>query len=405
VIPTPLLRVTSRKGVLVPRFVDPTDDEHLDRAARIAFAVEAAVARSARWGELADELEDAAVAEPDPKLWRGLAHLAMARTESGSAPPLDPAEVRAGLFRAASAAGDVGRPDGPSARDFVAQWAASQGHPAEDVWGSLYADLPSEATLQGQEVPAPTALLHRYNVGLVQGLLRTASELRIRMTRPSPPRMRQLFRWMKFHQLLHRAERDGADLLLTVDGPVSLFSASTRYGRALAQFLPALVLHEEPWTLEATVEWTRQRVHRTVRVTSADGLVSHLPDTGAWRPKAIEQLAGRFTEDGAGWRLFDGEQPLALDRGEVLFPDFLARSAGRCVHVVSLGHWRGERLARQLEALEVHGPSNVVLLASRKSSVDRAATPIEHPRVVWYADVVPVGAFRAALDRFGQPEE
>ncbi len=402
-IPTALLRVTSRGGVLHPRYVDPGDPDALDRAARLVATVEAAVARGARTGELAGELEDAAVAEDDPKLWRGLAHLALARTEAGTDPPLEPGALRPELFRAAAGAG-VGTPDGPSAAEFARAWAHGKGLSVDDVWSSLYADLESEALLRGHDVPGPEALLHRYNLGLVQGVLRHALELRIRMTRPSPPRMRQLLRWMRFHQLLHRAERRGDDLELVLDGPVSLFSASTRYGRALARFLPALVLHEEPWSLEARVEWTRQRVHRTLRVSSEDGLVSHLPDTGAWRSKALDQLAKRLADDPGGVRFTDGERPLVLPRGEVVFPELVARVGNRVAQVVALGSWRPERLGPLLAALDAEGPPNVVLVASRKAGVGKGPVPPEHPRVVWYADVVPVPALRAAVERYAGAE-
>ncbi len=402
-IPTALLRVTSRGGALHPRYLDPSDPERLDQAERVGAVVAAAVARSARWGELADELEEVAVTEDDPVLWRGLAHVALARTEAGNDPPLDPGPLREALFRAAAAAG-VGRPDGPRAQDFVATWAAAQGHRPDDVWASLYGDLPAESTLTDHAVPPPEALLHRYNLGLVQGVLRSAIALRLVLTRPTPGRMRQLLRWLRFHQLLHRAERRGDDLELHIDGPVSLFSASTRYGRALASFLPAVLLHEEPWALEARVEWTRRRVHRTLRVSRDDGLRSPLPDTGAWRSKAMDQLSRRLAEEPGPFRYADGERPLPVGRGEVLFPEFVARDGDRVAHLAAIGAWRPERLEAILRTLDAEGPANLVLLASRKAGLGKGASPPEHPRVVWYADVVPVAAVRAAVERCAGPD-
>lgn len=401
-IPTPLLRVTSRKGELRPRFVDPEDPGALELAAGVVAMVRAAVDRGARLGELLDELDEAAAAEDDPPLWRGLAHLATAGADADAQPPLEPEPLRAELFRAAAAAGHPGSTDRPDARAFVAGWAAERGLAEADVWASLYADLPSEAVLRSADAPTPEALLHRYNLATVQGVLRSAVELRICLTRPSPPRMRQLFRWMKFHQLLHRARRDGPDLHLVVDGPVSLFQASARYGRSLARFVPALVLHPEPWTLEATVEWTRARTHRTLRISSEDGLVSHLPDDGAWRPKAVEQLARRLADgDVRGWASADGESPVAVG-GEVWFPDFRLTGDGRHADVVCLGHWRPDRLAAALQLLDQQGPANVVVVASRKSGVGKGAALPEHPRVVAYADVVPLPALRAAVEQFAR---
>lgn len=410
-IPGPLLRVTSRGGALRPRFVDAADPAERERAERILAVVEAAAARAARLGELFDELEELAVTDDDPVLWRGLAHLATAGVATEADPPLDPPALRAELFRAAAARGPLafgGVPgDGPDADAFVAGWAAARGATPAQVRDSLYADLPSEAVVTSPRSLDPAGLLDRYNVALVQGVLRGAHELRIRLARPSPPPMRRLFRWLKFHQLLFRAARADDDLVLTVDGPVSLFGASTRYGRALAGFLPALLLHDEPWSLEARVEWTRRRVHRTLRLSREDGLRSHLPDTGGWRPKAIDQLARRLADgDVKGWTASDGELPVRVGR-EVWFPDFVVRDGARSALLVSLGHWRADRVREALQVLDAEGPANLVLLASRKSRVDRAkdGDPPEHARVVWYGDAVPVAGVRAAVEQFATAGE
>ena len=97
------------------------------------------------------------------------------------------------------------------------------------------------------------------------------------------PRLRQLFRYVKFHQLMHLARRDGPWLEITLDGPASLFKQSTRYGMELATFFPAILLQECPWELQATVLWTKAKHRKTLTLTHEDGLVGHYADRGAYQ--------------------------------------------------------------------------------------------------------------------------
>ena len=66
--------------------------------------------------------------------------------------------------------------------------------------------------------------------------------------------------------------RDG--YVFHIDGPLSLFSATTKYGLQVALFLPAL-LHCQDFRLEAEVRWGPRREPRSFLLDSRDGLVSH----------------------------------------------------------------------------------------------------------------------------------
>jgi predicted nuclease of restriction endonuclease-like RecB superfamily len=215
--------------------------------------------------------------------------------------------------------------------------------------------------------------------------------------------MGQLFRWVKFHQLLHAARRDDDALELVLDGPVSVFGPSTRYGLQLARFFPAVLLQDGPWRMTAKVLWTRARHRKELVVSSEDGLVSHYPDTGAWRTKAEEHFAARFAEQDRGWTLTEGRLPLAVGDRHVVYPDFTLTDGARTAHVEVLGHWRPERLAARLADLERFGPANLVLAVPKKLSASERSDLPESPRVVVFADVLPVAKVLAAAARVALP--
>ena len=107
---------------------------------------------------------------------------------------------------------------------------------------SLFADLRDENRLLRFEDITAQRLIDRYNVALAQAVLLRSVLVRAEVRNEKPARYRQLFRRLKFHRLLYRVEgsmRDG--YVFHIDGPLSLFSATTKYGLQVAWFLPALL--------------------------------------------------------------------------------------------------------------------------------------------------------------------
>jgi len=103
--------------------------------------------------------------------------------------------------------------------------------------------------------PTPEALLEGYNLALAQACLLKAREVRIELVGVDAKRVRALIRELKFRRILFVAERLDEGFKLTLDGPLSLFKQTSRYGLQLALFLPALT-RSEHWSLAADLSWT-----------------------------------------------------------------------------------------------------------------------------------------------------
>ena len=120
---------------------------------------------------------------------------------------------------------------------------------------ALFADLRDENRLLRFEDITAQRLIDRYNVALAQAVLLRSVHVKVEVRNERPPRYRQLFRRLKFHRLLYHVEGNMNDgYVFHIDGPLSLFSATTKYGLQVALFLPALLPCSD-FRLEAELRW------------------------------------------------------------------------------------------------------------------------------------------------------
>ena len=160
-----------------------------------------------------------------------------------------------------------------------------------------------------------------------------------------PARYRQLFRLLKFHRLLYRVEGSMAEgYVFHIDGPLSLFSATNKYGLQMALFLPAL-LHCDDFRLDAELRWGPKREPRTFHLESRDGLISHQADTGTFVPAELTAFIERFRQVAPTWELNEGNRvhPPGPRRG------LGARLPGRPQGDRGRGLRRGRRILETLE--------------------------------------------------------
>lgn len=380
-----LIRVKVQKGELTPSFVDPDAQKLIDRAEELLTLFREGVGR--RRVELDEQIDTLVGDGTDHKLVKGLVKVLTDKSEFDVSAPIPPAEIRAKVFRHATARGPLsplaiegGR---PTAAQIYAEVAAELGVDPSALEGALYADHADQQVLTTVAVPSARWLLDRYNVALVQSVLLKASELRVRLVNPEPARTRPLLRAVKFHQLICdvRVLPDGYELVL--DGPASLFSQTTRYGMALARFFPALLLQPSGWEATAKVDW---RGKKTMKLTPAMGLRSHYRDTGAYETRESLWFEERFLALDSGWTLDREVHPLHQGGEGVVVPDFRFTKGDKVAWLEILGFWRKGSIDRRLTLLKRHGPTNLVVAVSKKLAGEAGDLP---DSVVPFAEVIP----------------
>lgn len=397
-----LVRARVSKSTLIPTFINVERDDLVGAAGDLTNTF--AMAAQERWRRR--ELEEAITAcigdSRSHKIIRGLAKLLLDKCEFEVVSPLPPPELRMTVFARARQMGplalDNDKLDRITADHVLAHVARDLGADVDVIADALYADLKSEQRITKGPTQEPQELLHRYNVALVQALLLKSHGMSVTLHGATVSRARQLLRYAKFHQLMIAAESHGEVLKLVFDGPTSMFKQSTRYGLALATFFPAVLLQDCPWTLEATVLWTKRRLEKTLVLEHTQGLVSHYRDTGGYETKQQAWFKERFSDTDTDWTLRAATKPIPLGERAVALPDFTLRKGKKRAHLEIIGFWQKEWLERRLRLIAKYGPGNLIVAVSNKlaGSKDLADLPIE---VVRFANIVPVRDVLDAADR------
>jgi len=388
-----LLRARTYKGEVRPVYLDATDPEHREIASDLIALVSAHVGRVR--GQIEDALADLVGEGTDYLLHRGLAKLLFDRCEFEVDASCDPVELRRQVFERAAQSHPVALVPGDlvhtvTRADVIAEVAQALGLDAEQAERALYADLERAHVLRRFDAIGPEALLHRYNLALAQAVLLRASSLTVTIGPGDPARYRQLFRYIKFYRLMHTVQGDRErGYTIVLDGPVSMFQLSSKYGLQMADFLPALVLCQD-WTLRAELVWGKVRRPAHFCLSHESGLCSHYPDQGVYVTDEERWFVERFESTKTPWALQKRTEIIDLDGRGVLIPDFVLchREDGREALLEIVGFWRRGYLEARLEVLKAHGPRNLILAVSKRlrgSEDDLAEVPGE---VFFFKDVI-----------------
>jgi predicted nuclease of restriction endonuclease-like RecB superfamily len=372
-----LVRVRYARDRIIPCYIDPQEPGWQQAAERLCTAFRGAGGRTR--GELEAELRESFGNDPTQLVYQGLAKLLedRCRFEIGSAGK-SPEHVREEVFLAAARARLQKPSDSRPAPGFdrgavLEEAAARLGVSAAEAEQSLFADLKSEQRLRHFKDISAQRLLHRYNVALAQAVLLRSTKVRAQVRGEPPARLRQLLRSVKFHRLICEIRSGGPGALsLHLDGPLSLFSATQKYGLQLAMFLPALLLCAG-YELEADLRWGPQRRSKRFTLSSSDALVSHLPDVGGYVPPELSMFAELFRRTVVDWEIYDETSVLPLG-DHFWVPDFrlVHRASGRGVYLEVLGFWRRGSAEQHLERLRQHVAEPFLLAVSDRLHIDDA---------------------------------
>ncbi|MEC4813766.1 MAG: DUF790 family protein [Scytonema sp. PMC 1069.18] len=262
----------------------------------------------------------------------------------------------------------------------------------EQVRDGLYADLSENKILTAFDAPKGTDVLHRYNVSQVQGVFYRASQLTINAHRNVPGQYKLLFRYLKLFQLMSYIEGDADHgFTITIDGPTSLFTPSTRYGLAIAKLIPAL-LHVTKWSLAAMLQtrdvYTNSWKTGRFTLNSECGLVSHYPPGKPYDSMLENSFADKWDSLKSDWVL-EREVDLIPIPGSVMIPDFrLVHPDGRSYLLEIVGYWRPEYLQKKFAQVRRAQCPNLILAISERLNLEKAGVKLQDvpARIVWFKD-------------------
>jgi uncharacterized protein len=314
---------------------------------------------------------------------------------------IDPFSIRRELFEESSKRGfaltDFERTE---IMDAVAsRLGISMASLSEAMWSDLEDNLIIEHFFK----ITPKELVGWYNLSLIQTLLFNCTELEFSVSGGS--NWKRVLRDLKRLGLMYHLEQrqqvsreqketylddkvqqvanclsavkdDATTIVCSVNGPLSIFKLTDRYGTSIAKLLPSIISTDK-WFISAWIVrknltsgkrvyefelsynrsplLLREPIRDRVKISSLDQeIVSGSTDITSntyYDSKVEENFAKRFIQSGNGWSLIREPDPIILSNGKALIPDFLFEKYGKRIYLEIVGFWTKEYLEKKFEKI------------------------------------------------------
>jgi uncharacterized protein len=411
-----LLRVRSRNGTIVPLFC--TTEQDIELAKKIINEFEQTWKSKEKKALLEDRIsaiEESEVGR-DYKLVRGLYALLERRctfkssdgnsdidigTPNNTAidPAIDPPRIRKAVFEESSKRGFALT---ELERQEIADHVASrfQLPSPEVVLRSMWSDLDDNLVLEHFDTIDPEALVGWYNLSLMQTLLFNCTRLDFYIA--GGLNWKRVLRTVKRLGLMYYLQQQQQDnrIICSLEGPLSLFKLTDRYGTLLAKLLTSIIFpsykksesdgrrgdgngnsvgkwHLNAWIVRKTMEGrkiyefkisnnelpelltdpypsllhslSKEKDGEAAKSSSSSSPLSN--DHNIFDSVVEEKFAKRFEQAETGWKLTREPDPLVLSNGGAFIPDFVFEKYDRKIYLEIVGFWTKEYLERKLQKL------------------------------------------------------
>ncbi len=303
------------------------------------------------YGELIEEIEG--IEEIDYRLIRGLAQILERRCIIEKDSIIEPTNARRMVFEECRGA-VTDATERKEVIDRIARKLSAEPYVLEKA---LWADQEENLKIKEFQTITPENLLRQYNLSLTQTLLFKATGMEIQIE----DNYQQVFRKIKWLGLMYSIQDDR----IYLDGPVSLFKMTERYGTALAKLLPT-IMRGSRWGLKASILKKTMQGKRIYDFT--------LDDTK--RIFSIETNSDFETFDSAiekefsllnfnGWLV--RREPAVLKAGQYAFiPDFSLERNGNRIYVEIVGFWTPEYLRNKIQKInQLKEKENMIIIVDK----------------------------------------
>jgi predicted nuclease of restriction endonuclease-like RecB superfamily len=401
-----LLRVRTRNGAIFPMFC--TKEEDIELAKGIIQEFKQASKNKEKKAMLEDRISaiEESDAGNDYKLVRGLYALLERRCTFKSRdvindnegetrstiPIIDPPRIRKAIFEESSKRGFALT---ELERREIAYSVASKLHlSSSDVMlKAMWSDLDDNLILDYFDAIDPEALVGWYNLSLMQTLLFNCTKLDFYIS--GGLNWKRVLRTVKRLGLMYHLQQPQQQqenrIICSLEGPLSLFKLTDRYGTLLAKLLPSIVFssdkkredssgssgewHLDAWIVRKTMDGrkiyefkiSKDEIPKLLTDPySSSSSPSYITGKEVAGPSSSlyndynnnnfdsaveEKFAKRFDQAGTGWRLIREPDPLVLSNGGAFIPDFMFEKYDKKIYLEIVGFWTKEYLERKLQKL------------------------------------------------------
>jgi uncharacterized protein len=313
---------------------------------------------------------------------------------------IDPFNIRRELFEESSKRGfaltDFEK------REIMDAVASKLGIDRATMVDDMWSDLEDNLIIEHFFKITPKDLIGWYNLSLIQTLLFNCTQLEFSVSGGSNWKrvLRDLKRLGLMYHLEQRqqlsreqketypvdqaqqvanylsAVKDDVITLCSVNGPLSIFKLTDRYGTSIAKLLPSIIsagrwfvrawivrknlasgkrIYEFELSDSRSPLLQREPVRERVKISSVNQEFirgnTDITSTTYYDSKVEENFAKRFTQSVNGWSLTREPDPIILSNGKALIPDFMFERYGKKIYLEIVGFWTKEYLEKKLEKI------------------------------------------------------
>ena len=344
-----LLVVKTSKGKIEPVYA-LLDQDNLEMARSVIDVFQGHVGRT--YGELIEELEG--IEEINYRLIRGLAQILERRCVIDSDSAIEPIAARKTVFEESR-----GFITSQEEREKVLDKAARKLLiEPDDLEKALWADQEGNLTIRELQTISPEDLLRQYNLSLAQTLLFKATGMEIQIE----DNYQQVFRKIKQLGLIYSIRGSK----ISLEGPISLFKLTEKYGSAFAKLLLTL-MESSKWSLRASISRKTFQGKRIFEFKLDDTKRPIFGEESEPAEVAFDSaIEKEFYQLGfKGWTV--RREPAVLQAGQYAFiPDFSLERNGNKIYVEIIGFWTPEYLKNKIQKLnQLEQKEGMILLVNR----------------------------------------
>ena len=316
----------------------------------------------------------------------------------------DPVNIRKELFEESSKRGfaltEFGR------REIIDTVASRINVHSNDLIDVMWSDLEENLVLEWFDAISPEQLLAWYNLSLMQTLLFNCTKLEFSVSGGSNwkrilrdiKRLGLMYnlqyialeeekrsihvdeidydnRDIKFINASNTYTKNNPTIICSLDGPLSIFKLTDRYGTSIAKILPSII-SSDTWSLKAWIVRKTMSLGKKIyefKISNKDTPpLSREPYYNKEKDKerkrilytakessqliyfdsgVEEKFSTRFEQSATGWKLIREPDPLILSNGKALIPDFAFEKYGTRIYLEIVGFWTKEYLEKKIQKI------------------------------------------------------
>ena len=239
---------------------------------------------------------------------------------------------------------------------------------SDDLEFLLYSDLPEFNKVTKFKEISPIGLINRYNIALVQGLLYYCEYIQIKLFLSDCNKgdLRYLLKQTRFFQLSIQINKNDDSFEILLDGPLSLFLHTQKYGFNLAAFFPSLVLIKK-WELEAKIEIGKLAKQQGIlKLNHKSPLLSHYKMYSSYIPEDFIMFESLFLEKSNEWKIQSECDDILYDGKNYFFPDYKFVKNDKFVYLELFHSWHKLAIKQRILNFEKN-PSCLLIVGISKA--------------------------------------